>query len=42
MTVAQMIKEKISMGKICRICDRKFFLFQTYSEYAGDLEKIDS
>jgi|688.fasta_scaffold549111_1 hypothetical protein len=29
------------MGKVCRVCDKKFFLRAVYQEYANDMVKLD-
>jgi hypothetical protein len=29
------------LGKVCRMCDRKFILYSNYSEYATQIEKQD-
>lgn len=40
MTMAQ-ICETLKCGRVCRVCDRKFFLRATYQEYADDIIKLD-
>jgi hypothetical protein len=35
------ISEILKMGKVCRVCDKKFFLRAVYQEYANDMVKLD-
>ena len=32
------IQKKCRMGRVCRICDRKFFLRASFQQYAGQLQ----
>jgi hypothetical protein len=40
MTLEQMHKV-CQFGKICKVCDRKFFLRTTYLEYANELVRLE-
>jgi len=31
-----------SKGSVCKICDRKFFMFESYREYAAEIEEQDA
>lgn len=35
------ICESLKCGKVCRVCDRKFFLRAVYQEYANEMIKLD-
>jgi uncharacterized protein (UPF0254 family) len=39
--LSQGTKSSTSKGKICLICDRKFILYDYYSEFACQLEELD-
>ena len=36
------IQKECTMGIVCRICDRKFFLRLTYQEYANELMQLEA
>ena len=42
MSLRQMKDAKIKIGKVCRVCDRKFFMVQIYHQYAEELTKINN
>ena len=35
------LSSKKPTGKICKVCDRKFILYNTYAEYASEIENKD-
>ena len=37
----QLSPKSLPKGHICKICDRKFILYETYAEYAGQIEQQD-
>ena len=40
-TRMQMSPKGTPKGHICKICDRKFILYETYAEYAGQIDQQD-
>lgn len=40
MPIQKILKECVT-GRICRICDRKFFLRLTYLDFANELNQLE-